>query len=220
MAGGVGPGAGVLIELADDAEKAEMGAKATADREAAIANFREVINTPGVTPEEIVLAATELKQALGSSALPSQSSISAFIPGDEPIVSWTAVCLNGDFLGQIELHNNRFGWILARLWVNKEWRRIGLARSLWLTALDYAFTRTDVVGAFCDTRNEASRNLQTSTGFRPIKLWADAKCELLSVSKEDYETYKWAIKPLNLQKLAPVIVSNLLHRDPSIPARP
>lgn len=155
-----------------------------------------------------------------SSALPSQSSISAFIPGDEPIVSWTAVCLNGDFLGQIELHNNRFGWILARLWVNKEWRRIGLARSLWLTALDYAFTRTDVVGAFCDTRNEASRNLQTSTGFRPIKLWADAKCELLSVSKEDYETYKWAIKPLNLQKLAPVIVSNLLHRDPSIPARP
>lgn len=155
-----------------------------------------------------------------SSALPSQSSISAFIPGDEPIVSWTAVCPNGDFLGQIELHNNRFGWILARLWVNKEWRRIGLARSLWLTALDYAFTRTDVVGAFCDTRNEASRNLQTSTGFRPIKLWADAKCELLSVSKEDYETYKWAIKPLNLQKLAPVIVSNLLHRDPSIPARP
>ena len=155
-----------------------------------------------------------------SSALPSQSSISAFIPGDEPIVSWTAVCLNGDFLGQIELHNNRFGWILARLWVNKEWRRIGLARSLWLTALDYAFTRTDVVGAFCDTRNEASRNLQTSMGFRPIKLWADAKCELLSVSKEDYETYKWAIKPLNLQKLAPVIVSNLLHRDPSIPARP
>lgn len=155
-----------------------------------------------------------------SSALPSQSSISAFIPGDEPIVSWTAVCLNGDFLGQIELHNNRFGWILARLWVNKEWRRIGLARSLWLTALDYAFTRTDVVGAFCDTRNEASRNLQTSTGFRPIKLWADAKCELLSVSKEDYETYKWAIKPLNLQKPAPVTVSNLLHRDPSIPARP
>lgn len=155
-----------------------------------------------------------------SSALPSQSSISAFIPGDEPIVSWTALCLNGDFLGQIELHNNRFGWILARLWVNKEWRRIGLARSLWLTALDYAFTRTDVVGAFCDTRNEASRNLQTSTGFRPIKLWADAKCELLSVSKEDYETYKWAIKPLNLQKPAPVTVSNLLHRDPSIPARP
>jgi hypothetical protein len=68
MAGGVGPGAGVLIELADDAEKVEMGAKATADREAAIANFREVINTPGVTPEEIVLAATELKQALGSVA--------------------------------------------------------------------------------------------------------------------------------------------------------
>ena len=155
-----------------------------------------------------------------SSALPFQSSISAFIPGDEPIVSWTALCLNGDFLGQIELHNNRFGWILARLWVNKEWRRIGLARNLWLTALDYAFTRTDVVGAFCDTRNEASRNLQTSTGFRPIKLWADAKCELLSVSKEDYETYKWAIKPLNLQKPAPVTVSNLLHCDPSIPARP
>jgi hypothetical protein len=65
---GIGPGAGVLIELADDEDKVELGAKATADREAAIQNFRDVINTPGVTPEEIVLAATELKQALGSVA--------------------------------------------------------------------------------------------------------------------------------------------------------
>jgi RimJ/RimL family protein N-acetyltransferase len=156
-----------------------------------------------------------------SSDLPFLGSLTAFNPGDEPIVSWKAVNLNGDFLGQIELHHNQFGWILARLWVKREWRRIGLARSLKSTALDYAFTRSDVVGAFCDTRNEASWNLQTSMGFRPIKLWADAKCKLLTVSKEDYEIYKLAIKPLlNLQKQAPATVSNPLHCDPSIPSRP
>lgn len=61
-----GGGGGQLVERSDDPAKAEMGAKATADREAAIAEFRQTINTPGISPEEIVLAATDLKQALGN----------------------------------------------------------------------------------------------------------------------------------------------------------
>lgn len=142
-----------------------------------------------------------------------------FKPGDEPIVSWTAKGTDDDVVGQVELHHNRFGWILARLWTRNDWRRRGLARTLWSTALDYAFGSADEVGAFCDLRNYASKSLQLSMGFRPTMRWVDNQIELLTISKVDYDIYKWAVAPL-VKPQKPVLTpcANLLQFAQSNPA--
>lgn len=61
-------GTGSATDVNFNYEPAQDGIadNATARREQAIANFREVTNTEGVTPEEIVLAAADLKEALGT----------------------------------------------------------------------------------------------------------------------------------------------------------
>ncbi|WP_370263601.1 hypothetical protein [Limnobacter sp.] len=51
---------------ADNAAQEAMLLQATAEREAAINRFREGITQAGVTPEQIVLLATDLKEVLGS----------------------------------------------------------------------------------------------------------------------------------------------------------
>lgn len=156
-----------------------------------------------------------------SGELPFMTPLAEFNTGDEPVVSWTLRCPDEGFIGQIELHNNRFGWILARLWIKKDWRGCGLARTLWSTAVDHAFDHADVVGAFCDDRNEASLNLQTSMAFKPTKRWVEQKCVLLTANKEDYEIYKQTVKPLlMLQKPAPTPCANPLLSALSNPATP
>ncbi len=153
--------------------------------------------------------------------LPFMNPTPAFRPGDEPVLSWTAREANGEFVGQVELHQNGFGWILARLWVKKEWRRCGLARLMWTMALIHAFERTEVVGAFCDSRNTPSKNLQTSMGFRPVRAWPERQCELLMVNREKFAQYlKKAGLPAKRKVQAPGLSATLPRPGLSVPARP
>lgn len=139
-----------------------------------------------------------------SGELPFKNTIAVFNAGDEPVVSWTARGLHDKFVGQVELHNNRFGWVVARLWVNEEWRRCGLARKLQTIAMDYAFQFTNAVKIFCDVRNAASWDLQTSMGFKTIHHWPEAQTSLRAVSRPDYDKYKLSVRlRLNPEALAP-----------------
>jgi len=63
----MGPGIGARrMEMSDDPWKETNALAADAMREAALTEFETTLNTPGVSTGEVVLAASKLKQTLGS----------------------------------------------------------------------------------------------------------------------------------------------------------
>lgn len=118
--------------------------------------------------------------------VPFGSRLANFESGTEPLICWTAEDEHGIQVGHAELHHNQFGWVLARLWVDEQWRRVGLARKLWLKALDHAFQHTNHAGCFCDFKNLASKRLQLSMGFKVRRQWPEANLEFLSIDRTTY----------------------------------
>lgn len=118
--------------------------------------------------------------------LPFGSKLEKFELSAEPLICWIAEDKQGIQVGHAELHHNEYGWVLARLWVDEQWRRVGLARKLWLKALDHAFQHTDHAGCFCDFENLASKRLQLSMGFKVRRQWPEANIEFLSIDRATY----------------------------------
>lgn len=100
-----------------------------------------------------------------SGGLPFGQTVSEYPANDRPTFCWSAISPQGDIIGHMELHNNRFGWIIARVWVHNEYRRQGVAHVMYLNTLEFASSFTNTVGAFCYWLNEPSRSLLLELGF-------------------------------------------------------
>lgn len=93
--------------------------------------------------------------------------VDQFDVGDEPVVLWQACDAAENCVAHLELHNNQFGWVVARVWVRKDFRRHGLARLLYRRAFNYGFAHSETIGVFCFDYNYPSRNLILDLGFQP-----------------------------------------------------
>ena len=93
--------------------------------------------------------------------------VSQFDLGDEPVVLWSVTDTSGNCVGHLELHNNQFGWVIARVWTRRDFRRHGLARLLYRRAFSYGFAQSETIGVFCFDYNYPSRNLILNLGFEP-----------------------------------------------------
>ena len=120
---------------------------------------------------EVLLQITDLKEHRYwcSEGLPFRQAISEFPVNDKPVFCWSATSKQGAVVGHMELHNNQFGWVIARVWVHPDYRRQGLARAMYLNTLSFASGFTNQVGAFCYHLNEASKNLLLDLGFTCIE---------------------------------------------------
>ena len=116
---------------------------------------------------EVLVQISDLKEHRYwcSEGLPFKQAISEFPANEKPIFCWSATSEQGSVVGHMELHNNQFGWIIARGWGHPDYRRRGLARAMYLNTLEFASGFTDRVGAFCYHLNEASKNLLLDLGF-------------------------------------------------------
>lgn len=125
-----------------------------------------------------------------SKELPFGETLHQFPPGTEPVACWAALNEQGEQVAHAELHHVSFGWILARLWVDERFRNKGLARKIWMKALDYAFQHTDSAGCFCDLRNTASKKLQLSMGFQVVKVLPELGAEYFKIDRATYTRLK------------------------------
>jgi RimJ/RimL family protein N-acetyltransferase len=100
-----------------------------------------------------------------SNGLPFGQTISEFPINDKPVFSWSATNHEGEIVGHMELHKNRFGWVIGRVWVHPEYRRQGLARAMYLNVLAFASSFANQVGAFCNELNVPSKRLLLDLGF-------------------------------------------------------
>ena len=58
--------------------------------------------------------------------IPFKANIDRFEPGTEPIASWVARTPSGEQIAYLETYNTWHGRILARLWVDPDFRRLGI----------------------------------------------------------------------------------------------
>ncbi len=119
--------------------------------------------------------------------IPFKANIDRFEPGTEPIASWVAKTPSGEQVAYLETYNTWHGRILARLWVDPAFRRLGIARKLRLTALNCLFSAgADDVGSFCDKQNLASKNLQLSMEFKVAPNPINTTDEYLKIDRVSY----------------------------------
>lgn len=100
-----------------------------------------------------------------SGGMPFKQTIAAFRDGDKPVCCWLATDPSGKAIGHMELHNNQYGWVIARVWVHADWRRQGVARAMYIKALTYTASYTRKIGAFCYSTNHPSKKLLLDLGF-------------------------------------------------------
>lgn len=128
------------------------------------------------------IADTQEHHVWCSSHLPFRQAISEFPQGDKPTFSWSATDYQGETIGHMELHQNRHGWVIARVWVHRNHRRLGLARAMYMNVLEFASSFTSRVGAFCFESNEPSKRLLLSLGFTRVGSVPEQKLELFAAS--------------------------------------
>lgn len=123
--------------------------------------------------------------------IPFKANIDRFEPGTEPIASWVARTPSGEQIAYLETYNTWHGRILARLWVDPDFRRLGIARKLRLTALKCLFSAgADYVGSFCHKQNLASKNLQLSMEFKVAPSPIGTTDEYLRIDRDGYSKLK------------------------------
>jgi GNAT superfamily N-acetyltransferase len=84
-------------------------------------------------------------------------------------------------LAYAELHQNSFGWVIARVLVHPQRRNQGLARKIMKACIDRVFEQNFVVSLFCVLDNTPARTLYESLGFSGLEMYPDQNMQRMSL---------------------------------------
>lgn len=117
--------------------------------------------------------------------LPYRKTITEFTPHSQPF-EVCALEIAAQLVGYLEVHQNQFGWVVARILVRPDYRRRGYCQKMLAAVLPRIFTKSNAVNMFVGFGNNNALRLYERLGFVRIGSYPEDGVDRLLLLKDQY----------------------------------